>query len=494
MRASGILLHISSLSSPYGIGTLGKEAFDFIDFLKNSGQSYWQMLPIGPTSYGDSPYQSFSSFAGNPYFIDFRILTKQGLLKKSDYHNIDWGDDPEKVDYGKLYKNRFKVLRIAYQNFIKNIPDDFDKFCNDNAFWLHDFALFMALKDENGGKAWESWPKPLVIRELHELEIAEKRLKNDILFYKMQQYLFYSQWNDVRSYAHKNGISIIGDLPIYVAKDSADVWSEPQQFQLDKDYNCTAVAGCPPDAFSDDGQLWGNPLYDWQFMKKDGYSWWCRRMEYYHKLFDIIRIDHFRGFDSYFSIPAADKTAKNGKWKKGPGMALFRAIRKTLGEIPIIAEDLGYLTPSVRKLLKDSGYPGMKVLQFAFDSREESNYLPHLYPKNCVVYTGTHDNDTILGWIETAPSEDVKFAKQYMRLNDLEGYNWGMMKTALASEADTAILMMQDFLGLGSFARMNTPSTLGGNWQWRVKGECLNPWLSEIIYENVKVYSRLPKE
>lgn len=494
MRTSGILMHISSLSSPYGIGTLGKEAYDFVDFLKLSGQSIWQMLPIGPTSYGDSPYQSFSSFAGNPYFIDLRELTKSGYLEVGDYIELDWGKNPESVDYGKLYENRFSVLYKAYLKFLKKTPKQFDEFCKQNAFWLDDFALFMAVKDKNGGKAWFDWEKDLKFRRSGAIKKAETELSDKIGFYKFQQYMFFTQWNALKEYAHKNGITLLGDLPIYVSPDSADIWSEPEQFQLDDNLDLKFVAGCPPDAFSDDGQRWGNPLYDWDKMKSDGYYWWCKRIKFYSEIFDAIRIDHFRGFDEYFSIPSEDKTARNGKWRKGPGIDVFKAIKKECGEIPIIAEDLGFLTKSVKKLLSDTKFPGMKVLQFAFDSREESNYLPHLYPKNCVVYTGTHDNDTILGWIKNADKNDIKYAKDYMRLNEAEGYNWGMMKTALASTADTAILMMQDILGLGETARMNTPSTTENNWLWRIKGECLNSWLAEILYNVTKVYCRLPKE
>ncbi len=494
MRTSGILMHISSLSSPYGIGTLGKEAFDFVDFLKESGQTYWQILPIGPTSIGDSPYQSFSSFAGNPYFIDFRELTKEGLLEPSDYINIKWSENDTEVDYGKLYENRYKVLRKAYVNFLKNVPKDFESFCKENDSWLSSFAIFMALKNANGGSSWSEWELPFKKRQTKAIEDFKKTNAEDIGFYKMQQYLFFKQWNKLKKYANKNGIKIIGDLPIYVAKDSADIWSCPEQFQLDEDYNEQFVAGCPPDSFSADGQLWGNPLYNWGQMKKDGYSWWCKRISFISKIFDCIRIDHFRGFDEYYSIPSNDKTAKNGKWRKGPGIELFNAISKKVGEVPIIAENLGFLTDSVNELLEKTGFPGMKVLQFAFDSREESAYLPHLYDKNCVVYTGTHDNDTILGWMKNAAVKDVEFAKEYMRLTESEGYNWGMMKVALASSADTAILMMQDILGLDEKARMNTPSTVGNNWKWRIKGECLNSWLAEIIYNLTKLYYRLPDE
>lgn len=493
MRTSGILMHISSLPSPYGIGTFGKEAYRFADFLKKAGQTYWQMLPICPTSFGDSPYQSFSAFAINPYFIDLDMLCDDRLLEPSEYKDLNWGDDPLKVDYELIYYNRFKVLRKAYTRFKSDLPDDYGSFCRENGFWLDDYAFFMALKDAHGGSVWNKWEKKIRLREKKALEQAYERYADDVGFYKMQQYLCFKQWFALKSYVNSLGVKIIGDMPIYVSADSADVWSMPQQFLLDEKGSPTEVAGCPPDAFSDDGQLWGNPLYDWSYMEKDGFSWWCQRIKYACTVFDTLRIDHFRGFESYYCIPYGDKDAKRGVWRKGPGMKLFNAVKKKCGDVPIIAEDLGFLTDDVREMLRQSGYPGMKVLQFAFDSREESNYLPHTYEKNCVVYTGTHDNDTIIGWTETAKKSDVEYARKYMRINGEEGFNWGMMKVAWASPADTSIMMMQDFMGLSSDARMNEPSTVGNNWQWRIDGICINDWLAQIIYENTEIYCRLPK-
>lgn len=492
MRTSGILLHVSSLSSPYGIGTFGKEAFDLIDFLKLGGQTYWQILPIGPTSYGDSPYQSFSAYALNPYFIDLRLLTEAGLLKKEEYATLDFGKDETTVDYAAVYRNRFPVLRRAAARFFAAPPADYAVFCKAQADWLPDYALFMALKDAHDGAAFTTWEASLRRREPAALEAARAQYAADVDFYTMLQYLAYRQWERVKAYAGQNGVKIIGDMPIYVAADSADVWACPHLFRLDADGAPVEVAGCPPDAFSKDGQLWGNPLYDWKAMEKDGYDWWCRRIQAACTLFDVVRIDHFRGFEAYYAIPGGATTAQKGRWRKGPGMKLFRRVRERLGDLPIIAEDLGFLTPAVHKLLKATGFPGMKVLQFGFDPEEESAYLPHNYPPNCVVYTGTHDNDTINGWAESTEEDVVQYARDYLRLGTDESLNWCMMKAALASPADTAILTMQDLLGLGSEGRMNTPSTVGGNWQWRVTGDCLNSWLAGLLYENNRIYRRLP--
>ena len=491
MRTSGVLMPISSLPSPYGIGTMGKQAKKFVDFLDKAGQKYWQILPICPTSYGDSPYQSFSSFAGNPYFIDLEYLCKDKLLTKKECGSFDWGGSEKYIDYGIMYISRYKLLKKAYARFVKNIPDDYEQFCKTEAEWLDEYALFMALKDANDGVAWFEWDEDLKKRKPEAIEAAKKEYADDIDFYKMLQYLFFKQWRQLKAYANSKNIEIIGDVPIYVAGDSADVWANPKQFYLDEDLNPIEVAGCPPDAFSADGQLWGNPLFRWDVMKKDGYTWWTKRISAMADLYDIIRIDHFRGFDSYYAIPAEDDTAKNGEWKEGPGMDLFKVLEKKLGKLPIIVEDLGFLTPSVIKLLKDSGFPGMKVVQFAFDSREDSDYLPHNYPKNCVVYTGTHDNDTVMGWMKTAPKSAVKFAKEYLNLTKEEGYNWGMMRAAWSSVADMAIVPMQDILGLGSEARINTPSTIGENWKWRATADQIANSIAKKLRKCMKMYARL---
>lgn len=493
MRTSGILMHISSLPSPYGIGTMGKEARKFVDFLDKAGQTYWQILPICPTSYGDSPYQSFSSFAGNPYFIDLDYLCKDKLLTKKECLSYEWGENPEFVEYGTLYENRFPLLKKAYQRFKKALPDDFADFCEKNSDWLDDYALFMALKDANGGVAWFEWEKDLKLRKPSEIEKAKEEFADDVEFWKMLQYLFFKQWTELKAYANEKGIQIIGDVPIYVAGDSADVWANPGQFYLDENLDPIDVSGCPPDAFSDDGQLWGNPLFRWDAMKKDGYTWWTKRIKAMSELYDVVRIDHFRGFDSYYAIPAKDKTARNGEWREGPGMDLFNTLEKKLGRLNIIVEDLGYLTPSVKQLLKDTGFPGMKLIQFAFDSREESDYLPHTYQKNCVVYTGTHDNDTIMGWFKTAPKESVKYAKEYLRLNKEEGYNWGTMKAVWGCVGDMAIVPMQDILGIGSEGRMNTPSTLGINWKWRAVDGQITSALAKKVCKNMEIYCRKRK-
>lgn len=491
MRTSGVLMPISSLPSNYGIGTMGKEAKRFIDFLVKGGQRYWQILPICPTSYGDSPYQSFSSFAGNPYYIDLELLCEEKLLTEKECKAITWFEKEDEVDYECLYKKRYTLLKKAYRRFEKAIPKEFYTFCENESDWLEDYALFMALKDANKGKSWFSWEKALKQRTEPAMKKAKETYEKEIEFYKMLQYLFFKQWTALKAYANKNKIEIIGDVPIYVAGDSADVWSNPSQFYLDKDLNPIAVAGCPPDAFSEDGQLWGNPLFRWDVMKKDEYSWWVKRIKAMAALYDIVRIDHFRGFDSYYAIPFGNETAREGEWMEGPGMDLFKTIKKKLGKVPIIVEDLGFLTPSVHKLLKDSGYPGMKVIQFAFDSREGSDYLPHNYPKHCVVYTGTHDNDTSLGWMNTAPKASVKFAKEYLNLTKKEGYNWGMMRAAWSSVADMAIVPMQDLIGLDSSARMNTPSTLGGNWVWRATAEQISDDCAKRLWKYTQMYGRL---
>lgn len=490
MRTSGVLMPISSLPSPYGIGTMGKAARKFIDFLDKAGQTYWQILPICPTSYGDSPYQSFSSFAGNPYFIDLEYLCKEGYLKKKECESFDWGGSEKYIDYGTMYASRYALLKKAYARFKDNVPADYAGFCKKEAEWLDEYSLFMALKDANDGVAWLEWDEELKIRKPEAIAEARETYADDIAFYCMLQYLFFKQWKELKSYANEKGIEIIGDVPIYVALDSADVWANPTQFYLDEELNPIEVAGCPPDAFSEDGQLWGNPLFRWDVMKKDDYAWWTKRISAMAALYDIVRIDHFRGFDSYYAIPAKDDTAKNGTWKEGPGMDLFRALEKKLGKLPIIVEDLGFLTPSVHKLLKDSGFPGMKVIQFAFDSREDSDYLPHNYPKHCVVYTGTHDNDTCMGWIETAPKQAVKYAKEYLNLTKEEGYNWGLMRGAWSSVADMAIVPMQDLIGLGSEARINTPSTIGNNWKWRATADQIDNKLARKLLKYMVMYGR----
>ena len=484
---------IFSLPSPWGIGTLGAQARAFADFLAQGGQSCWQILPIGPTGYGDSPYQSFSTFAGNPYFIDLDDLARRGLLQPEEYQSLFWGDDPERVDYQALYQNRFSVLRLACRRLEEREGEALASFCREEAGWLEDYALFMALKEENGGRPWMEWPQGERLRRPQALEQAKDRLGEETAFWKGVQYLFFTQWRALKKYVNGLGIALLGDVPIYVAGDSADVWANPEQFQLDENGLPTQVAGCPPDGFCADGQLWGNPLFCWERMREEGYRWWLDRLSFQFTLYDTLRIDHFRGFESYYAIPYGEATARNGVWRPGPGLDFFRRVNQVLGRRDIVAEDLGFLTPQVHKLLRDTGYPGMKVLQFAFSSREKgSEYLPHCYPARCVVYPGTHDNDTILGWLAHAPRKEASFAREYLRLSRREGYHWGVIRGAWASPAQLAVVQLQDLLGLGSAARINTPSTLGGNWQWRALPGCCTPSLARRLRREMKVYQRLP--
>ena len=489
-RGSGVLMHISSLPGEGGIGTLGKHAYDFVDFLKKSGQTYWQILPICPTSYGDSPYQSFSTFAGNPYFIDFEMLEDDGYLTKDDYKDIDWGGSDSYVDYAKLYIGRKIVFNIICENFKKNPSSDYKDFCKKEKAWLDDYALFMAIKDKHDGQAFDTWEEDIRCRDKDAVAKWKKECKNEIEHYKILQYLFYHQWFLLKEYANKNGIYIIGDIPIYVAADSADVWTNPENFVLDENRLPIEVAGCPPDAFSEDGQLWGNPIYDWKKMKENKYKWWKKRLGAGLKTYDVIRIDHFRGFDSFYSIPYGEKTAKNGVWKEGPGLDLFTELKKEFGEMSIIAEDLGFLTDSVIKLLKDSGYPGMKVLQFAFGCGSESEYLPIYYERNSVVYTGTHDNDTNKGWVATLSDKDKEFAKEYLRIEDDDKLAQELMLQGLSCVCNTCILTIQDLIGLGSEARINTPSTVGNNWKWRATEEQINDDISKWLLKYTKLYAR----
>ncbi|MBQ1389010.1 MAG: 4-alpha-glucanotransferase [Clostridia bacterium] len=477
-RAAGILMPITSLPTRCGIGTIGKDAYEFANFLKGAGQKYWQILPVGPTSYGDSPYQSFSTFAGNPYMIDLDTLCQEGLLKPEDYKNIDWGSNSDYIDYAKIYNNRFNVLRIAHKNFKKKDKareaeqKEFKAWCSKskNKTWLDNYSLYMSVKSYFDNKSWPEWEdEGIRLRKPDAIKKYKTLLKNDIAFWKFVQFKFYQQWEKFRKYVNGLGIQIIGDMPIYVAMDSADTWANPEVFWLTEDRQPVCVAGCPPDYFSKTGQLWGNPIYDWKYLKSTGYKWWFERIKAASELFDITRIDHFRAFDSYWAIPFPAENAIGGSWKEGPGIEFFELMKKELGDLPIIAEDLGTLTPGVIKLLKDSGYPGMKVLEFAFDSDEENDYLPHSYTPNCVVYSGTHDNDTLLGWASTAKKECVEFAREYCKMTKDESFNWGIIRVAYESVADTAIIQMQDFLGLGADARLNTPSTLGGNWEWRIR-------------------------
>lgn len=483
---------VFSLPSPYGIGSFGKAAYEFIDFLYAAGQRYWQVLPLSPTSYGDSPYQSFSSFAGNPYFIDLDTLHEEGLIAYEDYAECEWGRDPEAIDYGLLYEKRFEILFKACHNFDRGNAD-FVGFCEMNQYWLEEYALFMALKEKFGGKSWVEWESAYKCRDHELLNQARASLAETIENWKVLQYFFFSQWFKLKDYANQKGILIIGDIPIYVAMDSVDVWSNPSEFRLNENHDPIFIAGVPPDAFTKDGQLWGNPLYDWDAMRQNGYAWWLKRVAHVDAIYDLTRIDHFRGFDSYYAIPFGEETARMGQWEQGPGIDFFHTLEKELGKLPLIAEDLGFLTPSVYRLVEETGFPNMKVLQFAFDIHHDSDYLPHNYHQNCVVYTGTHDNDTIRSWFSSAPPEETEYAIQYMRLTQEETYHWGMIKTAWGSPADTAIVPMQDLLGLAGYARTNYPSTLGTNWKWRMLPGKLSRELSGKLWDITQIYRRLPK-
>lgn len=490
MRSSGILMHITSLPGPYGIGTMGKHAFEFVDFLEKAQQSYWQILPLNPTGFGNSPYQSCSSFAGNHYLIDLDLLVQQELLEKEELDSIRWFRKKDRVDFGLLHQNRLKVLKKAFLRHGQT--EEFARFRAENDSWLPDFVAYTGLKEKFGGKPWYEWPGHLRTYSAEAVSEAWDYLGYEgIQFHCFVQYLFYKQWNDLRRYAHEKGIQIIGDVPIYVPLDSVDVWKEPKLFQLDEKLNPKVVAGCPPDAFTEDGQLWGNPIYDWDAMEKTGFEWWIRRLEAAGRLYDVVRLDHFRGLESYWAVPYGDSTARNGKWVKGPGMAFIQAVQKGLPNLRMVAEDLGYVTEEVQALRDGSGYPGMKVLQFAFDAREPSDYLPHTYTPNTVCYTGTHDNMTMRQWFETADQDSVSYAAEYMNLSKREGFVWGAIRSVFSSVSELCIVQMQDFLNLGQEGRMNLPGTLSDfNWTWRGKDDIMSEVLSMRIAKITKLYGR----
>ena len=493
-RSSGILFHPTSLSGKYGIGTLGKEAYAFIDFLKKSRQKLWQIFPLGPTGYGDSPYQSFSSFAGNPYLIDFDLLIEAHLLSEEDLRDVFFGDNEEYIDYGAIYNQKYPLLRRAYENFKSSdnheMRENLEHFKRENASWLNDYSLYISLKNHFSGLPWNEWAHDIKNREHGAMEHYRNELADDIEYHNFIQFLFFKQWGDVKRYANENGIKIIGDIPIFVAADSSDAWANPEIFLFDEERKPVKVAGVPPDYFSATGQLWGNPLYNWQKLKETNYSWWVERVRANLSTCDIIRIDHFRGFEAYWAVPYGDDTAINGQWEPGPGIDLFNAIKSQLGELPIIAEDLGLMTQGVIDLREATGFPGMKILGFAFDSGEENDYLPHTYTKNCVVYTGTHDNDTLIGWFQKAKEEDRQFARDYLNSRSDDEIHWNAIRGAWSSVANMAISPVQDFLGLGSEARINTPGVAAGNWQWRLKHGVLTDELADRIAKLTKVYSR----
>ena len=493
-RQSGVLMHISSLPGKYGIGSFGQSAYDFVDFLVRTKQRYWQILPLGTTSYGDSPYQSFSAFAGNTYFIDFDILIEEGLLNEVDVKGADFGDDPRKVDYAKIFDARRPIMEKAVARFLKAEDlSDYESFVEENAAWLEVFAEYMAIKEHFDNLAWTEWPDEAIRRrEAASLASYREKLADKLTYHRVTQYLFFKQWLRLKAYANEHHIEIVGDMPIYVAADSADVWAQPHFFKTDAVGKPTCVAGCPPDEFSETGQLWGNPIYDWEAMDKDGYAWWIERLRESFKIYDIVRIDHFRGFESYWEVPAGSETSASGKWVKGPDYKLFAAVKEALGDLNIIAEDLGFMTDEVIELRERTGFPGMKILQFAFNPDDESIDSPHLAPNNSVMYTGTHDNNTVLGWYKDEIDDATRqYMAQYTNRKEYETVPHAMLRTIFASVSFMAIATMQDLLELDSAARMNYPSTIGGNWTWRMTAEELNPIVEGELYSLTKTYRRM---
>ena len=495
-KTAGILFAISSLPSKYGIGCFSKEAYKFVDWLVEAGQTFWQILPLGPTGYGDSPYQSFSTFAGNPYFIDLETLISEGLLTREECDSVDFGTDEQSVDYEKQYNGRYVLLRKACERSGHKNSTEYKAFLDKNEAWVYDYCLYMAVKNHFGGMNWTEWPEAIHSRTEEGLREYKEKLADEIDFQLFMQFQFFNQWYKLRAYANKKGIKIIGDIPIYVSLDSADAWSHPELFQLDEENVPVAVAGCPPDGFSATGQLWGNPLYRWGYHKETGYQWWISRLAYVFRLYDVVRIDHFRGFDEYFSIPYGAETAVDGHWEKGPGMDLFWKVREALGEKPVIAEDLGYVTDSVRDLVRDSGFPGMKVLEFAFDSRDSgsaNDYLPHNYPVNSVAYTGTHDNETLAGWWGSISKDEQKLTREYLcdTYTPEAELNKPLISLIMRSAAKWCVIPMQDYLGLDNKCRMNTPSTVGTNWKWRIRKNQLSVKLQKEIHAVTLRYGRM---
>ncbi|HJC07070.1 MAG TPA: 4-alpha-glucanotransferase [Candidatus Enterocloster excrementipullorum] len=495
-RGAGILLSITSLPSKYGIGCFSKSAYDFVDWLKAAGQTCWQILPLGPTSYGDSPYQSFSTYAGNPYFIDLEALIEEGVLTREECEKADMGEEEGTIDYKKMYEGRYPLLRKAYERSNISQNPDYIRFMEENGWWLSDYALFMAVKGRFDGAPWTEWAQDIRLRWGYAMDYYRRELYFDIEFQQYLQFTFYKQWQALKDYANRQGVRIIGDIPIYVAMDSADAWAHPELFQLDQDNVPLAVAGCPPDGFSAVGQLWGNPLYRWDYHRQTGYDWWMKRLAHCFSLYDVVRIDHFRGFDEYYSIPYGAKSAIGGHWEKGPGMDLFRRMREVLGEKEVIAEDLGYVTDSVRQLVRDTGFPGMKVLEFAFDSRDSgcaNDYLPHNYTENCVAYTGTHDNETIRGWFESIREDERRLARAYIcdKYTPRQYLHTSFISLIMASRANLCVIPIQDYMGYDNTCRMNKPSTVGINWKWRLKSGELTEDLQKEIRAITRRYGRL---
>ncbi|MEH2451689.1 4-alpha-glucanotransferase [Nostoc sp.] len=497
-RSSGILLHPTSFPSRFGIGDLGLEAYRFIDFLKESHQQYWQVLPLGPTAYGNSPYMCYSAMAGNPLLISPEKLRDEGLLTDEDFANLP-GFPEEKVDFKEVVPVKIGLLKKAYEHFRANatpiLQKEFEGFCDSKAYWLDNYALFMALKDANENANWHTWPSELVKRDPQAMEQVQERLNGEISYYKFVQFEFFRQWSELKSYANMRGIDIIGDIPIYVAHDSADVWAHPNIFCLDEQTGAAAqMAGVPPDYFSATGQLWGNPVYNWEELQKQDFKWWVQRFEAMLDYVDIIRIDHFRGFEAYWAVPQGEETAMNGKWVEAPGDAFFEVIRQKLGKLPVLAEDLGVITPGVEALRDKYEFPGMKILQFAFSADAANPFLPFNYPRNAVVYTGTHDNDTTLGWFDTASDQEKQNLLLYLGSISPEGIHWDLIRLALSSIANQAIIPLQDILGLGNQARMNFPSIPEGNWEWRYQTAALTQELGDRLKVLTELNGRAPQQ
>lgn len=493
-RSSGVLLHPTSLPGRFGIGDLGEPAYRFVDFLVEARQSLWQVLPLGPTGYGDSPYQAFSSFAGNPLLISLEELVKEGALP-SDALEVTPRFPDDRVSFGVVIEFKMAILRQSFHYFQEHASraqrQEFARFCDAERGWLDDYALFMALKGHHAGAVWNTWEPKIARREPQALARWRQELATPVAFQQYLQYQFFRQWAAVKGYANRQGIRIVGDVPIFVAHDSADVWAHPELFYLDESGSPTVVAGVPPDYFSETGQLWGNPLYRWDVMAQDGYAWWIERMRMAFRLVDVIRLDHFRGFEGYWEVPATERTAVRGRWVKGPGAAFFQALQQALGDVPIIAEDLGVITPEVEALRDGFGFPGMKILQFAFATDSGNEFLPHNYPRHCVVYTGTHDNDTTVGWFHSAPEQERTYCLQYLGTDGRE-IHWDLIRLAMMSVADTVVFPLQDLLGLGTEARMNYPSRLGGNWAWRFTAEMLTEEIRDRLAGLTETYGRQP--
>lgn len=491
-RSAGILMPISSLPSPYGIGTFGESAYDFVDHLVAARQKFWQVLPLGPTSFGDSPYASFSAFAGNPYFIDLDMLVEEGLLESDYVNRFMWNLEDQYVDYGLIYNSRFEVLRTAFKNSSHQELDEYKTFLKENEYWLEGYCLYSACKNKFEGTSWTDWESEIKCRDEESMQELKEELKDDIEFYKFVQYKFYEQWNQLKEYANENRIEIIGDIPLYVAMDSADVWQHTELFQLDEELNPTKVAGVPPDVFSETGQRWGNPLYDWKKLEAEDFSWWRKRMEHSARLYDVIRIDHFIGMVKYYAIPAEDEDARNGTWEKGPGMKLIKAMNESIEDKKIIAEDLGVQMPEVIKVLEKSGYPGMKVLEFAFDGNRKNDHLPYYWTQNTVAYGGTHDNDTLMGYFTGLQSWELGYVREFMecRNGSIEDLVDKIFRAAYASVADLVIFQMQDVLKIGNIGRMNLPSSMGTNWRWRMLQGQFGPEEIEKLRYLCDIYGR----